>query len=128
VADLGASRTAASSSKLAMPVGGQIIRPYSKGKNDGVDIGASAGASVAAAGDGTVAAITKNTEGVPIVVIRHADNLLTVYGGIDGVTVAKGATVKRGQPIAKVRTGNPAFVHFEVRQGFDSVDPMKYLQ
>ena len=128
VADLGASRTAASSSKLAMPVGGQIIRPYSKGKNDGIDIGASAGASVAAAGDGTVAAITKNTEGVPIVVIRHADNLLTVYGGIDGVTVAKGATVKRGQPIAKVRTGNPAFVHFEVRQGFDSVDPMKYLQ
>ena len=79
-------------------------------------------------GLGTVAAITKNTEGVPIVVIRHADNLLTVYGGIDGVTVAKGATVKRGQSIAKVRTGNPAFVHFEVRQGFDSVDPMKYLQ
>jgi len=27
-----------------------------------------------------------------------------------------------------LRTGNPAFVHFEVRQGFDSVDPMKYLQ
>ena len=33
-----------------------------------------------------------------------------------------------GAYIAKVRTGNPAFVHFEVRQGFDSVDPMKYLQ
>lgn len=128
VADLGASRTAASGSKFGMPVSGQIIRGYSKGKNDGIDIGAGAGASVAAAGDGTVAAITKNTEGVPIVVIRHADNMLTVYGGIDAVSVAKGATVKRGQSIAKVRAGSPSFVHFEVRKGFDSVDPSGYLQ
>ena len=127
VADLGATRSE-SGGKLAMPVGGQIIRGYSKGKNDGIDIGAAAGTSVAAAGDGTVAAITKNTEGVPILVIRHADNLLTVYGGIDAVSVAKGATVKRGQSIAKVRSGNPSFLHFEVRKGFDSVDPTKYLQ
>ena len=128
VADLGATRTAASSSKLAMPVGGQIIRGYAKGKNEGIDIGAAAGAGVAAAADGTVAAITKNTDGVPILVIRHADNLLTVYGGIDAVSVAKGATVKRGQSIAKVRAGSPSFLHFEVRKGFDSVDPTKYLQ
>ena len=128
VADLGATRSAASGAKFGMPVSGQIIRGYSKGRNDGIDIGAGAGTSVAAAGDGTVAAITKNTDGVPIVVIRHADNLLTVYGGIDAVSVAKGATVKRGQSIAKVRSGSPAFLHFEVRKGFDSVDPTKYLQ
>ena len=128
VADLGASRSAASGGKLAMPVSGQIIRGYSKGRNDGIDIGAGAGTSVAAAGDGTVAAITKNTDGVPILVIRHADNLLTVYGGIDAVGVTKGATVKRGQSIAKVRSGSPSFLHFEVRKGFDSVDPTKYLQ
>ena len=36
--------------------------------------------------------------------------------------------VKRGQAIAKVRASSPAFLHFEVRQGFDSVDPMPYLQ
>ena len=128
VADLGATRSSASGGKFAMPVAGQIIRGYSKGRNDGIDIGAGAGTSVAAAGDGTVAAITKNTDGVPILVIRHADNLLTVYGGIDAVSVAKGATVKRGQSIAKVRAGSPSFLHFEVRKGFDSVDPTKYLQ
>ena len=127
VADLGATRSAASGGKFSMPVSGQIIRGYSKGRNDGIDIGVSAGTSVAAAGDGTVAAITKNTDGVPILVIRHADNLLTVYGGIDAVAVSKGATVKRGQSIAKVRAGNPSFLHFEVRKGFDSVDPTKYL-
>ncbi len=128
VADLGATRSTASGAKFGMPVSGQIIRGYAKGRNDGIDIGASAGTSVAAAGDGTVAAITKNTDGVPILVIRHADNLLTVYGGIDAVSVSKGATVKRGQSIAKVRSGSPAFLHFEVRKGFDSVDPTKYLQ
>jgi len=128
VADLAPQRTSASASKLAMPVSGKVIRGYAKGKNEGVDIGASAGAPVVAAAAGTVAAITKNTDGVPIVVIRHEGNLLTVYGGIDALAVEKGTPVTRGQPIAKIRNAATPFLHFEVRQGFDSVDPMGYLQ
>ena len=111
-----------------MPVQGSIIRGYQKKKNDGVDISASPGTPVGAASDGTVAAITKDTQGVPILVIRHAKDLLTVYANIDGIAVKKGDKVKRGQAIAKVRASDPAFLHFEVRQGFDSVDPMPYLQ
>lgn len=127
--DLGAQKTAASgSARLAMPVSGKIIRAYQKKKNEGIDIAASAGTAVAAAGDGTVAAITKDTDQVPILVIRHEGNLLTVYANIDGIAVAKGDRVKRGQPIARVRSSDPAFLHFEVRQGFDSVDPVPYLQ
>ena len=128
--DLGASRTAASagSAKFAMPAPGAIIRPYVKGKNDGVDIAASAGTSVKAAAAGTVAAITKDTDQVPILVLRHDGGLLTVYANIDGITVAKGAKVSRGQTIAKVRAGDQGFVHFEVRKGYDSVDPMPYLE
>ena len=128
-ANLGADRTAAwGSSRLLMPVSGKIIRTYEKKKNDGIDIAATAGTAVKAAGDGTVAAITKDTEQVPILVIRHDGNLLTVYANIDGIAVQKGDKVARGQTIAKVRASNPAFVHFEVRQGFESVDPMPYLQ
>lgn len=128
-ADLGAQKTAASgTARLAMPVSGKIIRGYQKKKNEGIDIAAAAGTSVKAAGDGTVAAITKDTDQVPILVIRHEGNLLTVYANIDGISVAKGDKVKRGQPIAKVRTSDSAFLHFEVRQGFDSVDPVPYLQ
>ena len=117
----------ATSSKLMMPVQGSIIRAYKKGTNDGIDIGAAAGTPVKAAGDGVVAAITKDTQGVPIVVVRHANNVLTVYAGIDGLNVEKGASVKRGQTIGKVRSGNPSFLHFEVREGFNSVDPVPYL-
>lgn len=125
--DLGKQVTA-SKSKLEMPVSGSVIRPYAKGKNDGVDISASPGASVQAAEAGTVAAITKDTENVPILVLRHADGLLTVYANIDAISVKKGDSVKRGQSIAKVRNSTPGFIHFEVRQGFESVDPMPYLQ
>ena len=126
--DLGAERTAASATKFAMPVVGSIIRAYQKGKNDGIDIAAAAGAPVLAAEDGTVAAITTDTSGTPIVVIKHADNLLTDYAGVDGLKVAKGAVVKRGQTIAVVKAGDPAFLHFEVRRGVESLDPMTYLQ
>jgi murein DD-endopeptidase MepM/ murein hydrolase activator NlpD len=104
------------------------VRPYEKGKNEGIGIGAAAGSPVRAAADGTVAAITQDTDQVPIIVIRHADNLLTVYANVEGISVAKDATVRRGQTIAAVRPGNPTFLHFEVRRGFESVDPMTLLQ
>ena len=110
-----------------MPVQGRIIRAYQKGKNEGIGISASAGTSVVAADDGTVAAITRDTDQVPILVVRHADNLLTVYAGVDQIAVKKGDSVKRGQKIAVVRAANPPFLHFEVREGFESVDPGPYL-
>ncbi len=126
--DLGSQRTAASASKFAMPLNGSIIRGYQKKVNDGIDIAAAAGSPVKAAADGVVAAITKDQSGTPIIVVKHEGGLLTVYAGVDGVTVAQGASVKRGQTIASVKAGSPAFLHFEVRQGLESVDPLPYLQ
>ena len=64
---------------------------------------------------------------MPIVVIRHPDNLLTVYANVANVSVAKGDSVSKGASIAKLRPGDDSFVHFEVRKGFDSVDPTPYL-
>ena len=113
---------------MAMPVAGKIIRAYAKGSNDGIDISAAPGTPVKAAADGTVAAITSSADQVPIVVVRHADNLLTVYANVDKITVKKGASVKRGQQLAQLRSGSDAYVHFEVRNGFDSVDPSPYLK
>lgn len=122
------TQTAASdTSKLQLPVQGRIIRTFEKGKNEGISISANAGDSVVAADSGTVAAITRDTDQVPILVIRHADNLLTVYAGVDEIAVQKGDTVSRGDKIAVVRAATPPFLHFEVREGFDSVDPDPYL-
>lgn len=117
----------ASATRFAMPAAGSIIRGYEKGKNEGIDIAAAAGSPVKAASAGTVAAITQDTDEVPILVLRHPDNLLTVYANIDDIAVKKGDSVSRGQTVAKVRAGTPAFLHFELRKGFDSIDPMPYL-
>ncbi|PSL20412.1 LysM peptidoglycan-binding domain-containing M23 family metallopeptidase [Shimia abyssi] len=124
--DLGKSQSA-STAQMSYPVDGKIIRPYSKGKNNGIDISAPAGAPVQAAADGKVAAITTDADDIKILVVRHADNLMTVYYNVDAVSVKKGASVKRGQKIAKL-PAKDSFVHFEVRKGFDSVDPTPYLK
>ncbi|TYB83456.1 LysM peptidoglycan-binding domain-containing protein [Maritimibacter fusiformis] len=125
--DLGESRTAASSARMAMPVDGKIVRAFEKGKTDGIDISATAGSAVRAAADGTIAAITRDTDQVPILVIKHSGNILTVYAGIDSIKVKKGDRVTRGQAIAQVRAADPAFLHFQVREGTVSVDPLDYL-
>ena len=75
-----------------------------------------------------VAAITEDTNGIPIIVVKHPDNLLTVYSNISALAVAKGDTVTRGQKLAEIRRDGTAALHFEVRNGFDSVDPMTYLR
>ncbi|SIN95871.1 peptidoglycan DD-metalloendopeptidase family protein [Vannielia litorea] len=126
--DLGKQATQASASKarFSTPVQGNIIRAFSA-KSDGIDIGAPAGTAVKAADAGTVAAITQSTDKVPILVLRHSGGLLTVYANVDGLTVAKGDKVSKGQTIAKVRSGNPSFLHFEVRDGLKAVDPAQYL-
>ncbi|MBD0864855.1 MAG: peptidoglycan DD-metalloendopeptidase family protein [Rhodobacteraceae bacterium] len=128
VADVGRPSVSATRAQMEFPVKGKIIRDYSKGRNDGIDIAASPGAPVIAAIDGTVAAITSDTGKVPIIVLRHPDNILTVYANVDDIRVQKGDSVKRGTRIASLRDGDDAYVHFEVRNGFDSVNPMSYLE
>jgi lipoprotein NlpD len=125
--EMAAQQTTASSSDMAMPAQGSIIRAYAPGRNEGVDIGAPAGSPVVAAAAGTVAAVTTNTDGVQIVVVRHPDGLLTVYTNLDNLTVAKDAAVTRGQRIGSVAAGDPSFLHFEVRRGMESQDPSPYL-
>lgn len=135
--NLGSERTSASTggSKLSMPVQGSIIRPYQKGKNEGIDISATAGSNVSAAAAGTVAAVTKSTDNVSIVILRHdggpfgsSEPILTVYANLEGIAVERGARVTRGQTLGKVRAGDPSFIRFEVRRGFDTLDPTEYLR
>ncbi len=127
--DLGTSsaQPASTGARFEMPIQGPIIRAYAPGQNEGIDIGAPAGTAVKAAGSGTVAAVTADTSGGAIVVIKHSDGLLTVYTQMDNLTVEKNANVSRGQTIGQVRSADPSFLHFEVRRGLQSLDPADFL-
>lgn len=116
----------AAAARFVVPVGGTIQRAFGSG-NEGIDIAASSGTAVRAAAAGTVAAITQDTDQVPILVIRHPDGLLTVYANIQNITVSRGDQISQGQNVAQVGPGNPSFLHFEVRRGFEAVNPTEFL-
>ncbi len=125
--NLAADRTPpGASGKLLTPVKGKIIRGYSS-SNEGLDIASAVGTSVKAAESGEIALVSKSVGQNTIILVRHPDNLYTVYSNVSDVSVQKGQKVKRGQTIAKVASGNPSFLHFEIRRGTESVDPIPYL-
>ena len=113
--------------QFSYPVNGKIIRDYVKNKTDGIDISAPEGTPIVAAEKGIVAAITSDTQEVPIIVLKHEGNLLTVYAGIGDIGVKEKEKVLKSQLLGKIRPGNPSFLHFEVRRGFESIDPMEFL-
>lgn len=126
--------TATATARFVAPVNGSIIRPFSRdagARSDGVDFAAPQGAAVVAAAPGQVALVSESLGGLgTIVLIRHENDLLTVYGRVDGVTVKKGDRVQQGQTIGAVApgaSGRDPSLHFEVRQGAESVDPERYL-
>lgn len=121
-------KPAAAASKLQPPVTGAVLKPWTKGRSEWIEIAANPGTPVKAAADGTVAIISQDTDQKTIVVIRHANNLLTVYVNIDDIAVQKGDKIARGQQIAKVAEGTPSKLHFELREGIESIDPTPFLK
>lgn len=117
------------------PVDGPIAIAFNKSsggaRNDGVDFDAPAGTTVRAAADGEVALVSPSLGGLgTIVLIRHRDGYLTVYGRVDGVSAVKGDQVTAGQQIGVVAAptgGDPARMHFEVRNGATSLNPEEYF-
>lgn len=112
---------------LVAPVEGSVKTPFSR-QNEGVDYAARLGAPVRAAAEGSVAAITRDTDQVPILILRHPDGYLTVYANIKDIRVDKGDSVRAGQRIASVGGAEPAFLHFELRKGLDALDPMPFIK
>ena len=114
--------------KFLKPIEGVILQPYKRDLNDGIDISAASGEIIIAVADGKVVAITKDTEQRSILILRHYGNLLTIYANITKILVEKGETVQAGQRIASISDGKPSFLHFEVREGLESVNPNKYIK
>jgi len=123
---------ATSNAPFVTPVSGSVARGYQptgRNKNEGLDYATAAGATVRAAGEGTVALVSDSLGGLgTIVLIRHSSDLMTVYGRVNDVSVAKGDSVRQGQSIGKVAPADSPIMHFEVRVGTESVNPAQYLQ
>jgi len=117
------------------PVQGKILRNYgvvSHGQsNDGINIAARFGEDVRAAENGIVVYADSGLRSFGnLILIKHADGFITAYGHNDKLLVKKGDNVKKGQTIALAGTSGGVDVpqvHFSVRRGVQSVNPMLFL-
>lgn len=98
-----------------------------------IDIGVFSGTPVYACGDGYVMVSSSNGARGIYVMIKHADNLYTLYQHLSSSSVRVGQTVKRGQLIA--HSGNTGIssgphLHLEVRTSpyyGSEVNPLNYM-
>ena len=119
---------------LIWPVKGELTSRFgnrSGRHHDGIDIGARKGTSVVAAAEGKVMFAGWGPTGYGLmIIIKHKNDLTTVYAHNSHIHVYKNQIVKQGQRIASVgstgRSTGP-HLHFEVRNDSHPINPLNYL-
>jgi len=128
--------SARSSSKFSWPVRGNILSHYGAKSiglfNDGINITAPRGTTVAASENGVVAYAGNEVKGMGnLIIVQHEGGWMTVYAHLDSMTVRRGARVSVGQKIGTVGTTGKVDkpqLHFEVRKGTKAYNPESYLK
>lgn len=129
--------------KLPMPVSGNsmIVSEFGKHShkdyekvelmNNGIDIEATPGAKALAVFDGVVTMVTVMDGYRNVVLVRHG-NYITVYAGIDKLSVRKGDKVKTGQELGTIHSDKNdsarTRLHFEIRHEKEKLDPAQWLR
>lgn len=120
-------------SRFTWPVEGKVVSPFGirKGRrHDGIDIKASRGTPIRAAGDGRVVFAGRMRGYGNLVLVRHKDHFFTAYAHNRANRVKKGGWVKRGAVLGLVgstgRSTGP-HLHFEIREGEKARNPLFFL-
>lgn len=99
-------------------------RYNTKTRNDGIDIDCSGGQTVKAINKGKVV-YAENLSGYGLLVlVDHQDGYYTIYGNLDNISVKNGQSVSQGQTLGS----SSDYLHFEIRQGTSSRNPIDYLK
>jgi len=121
---------------LGWPLSGNLLARYG-GKlpdgrtSSGVLIGAPAGSTVTAVADGTVVFSDWMTGYGMILIVDHGNGYMSLYAHNDTLLKDAGASVKRGDALAKVGNSGGQGVtalYFELRRGGQPVNPDSWLQ
>lgn len=119
--------------RFIWPVEGEISSLFGMRhgrRHDGVDIRAKRGTPVIAADEGEVV-YSKRMRGYGnLVLLKHSEDLFTVYAHNSVNLVKKGQKVRKGETISKVgQTGRATgpHLHFEVREGTQPRNPLFFL-
>jgi len=115
----------------AWPVSGKVLKTFSAdgdGKQ-GINLGGAEGDEIKAAAAGRVVYSGSGLTGYGnLIIIKHDSNYLTAYGYNRELLLEEGASVGKGETIARMgRNGNTPMLHFELRSDGRAVDPLAYL-
>ena len=127
-----------SNSNFVIPVNGKIKNEYNpfpsdgEKKNNGIDFEVNGKSEIKATFDGVVVLISEKAVGSSgkIVLMKHENELISIYGGIEEIFVEKGQKIKKSTLIGKSigNENDKSIVHFEIRQGMKSIDPMSLIK
>lgn len=120
---------------FSWPIRGRLISTYGSKingvYNDGINIEADRGMPVLAAEGGEVVHIGQSLESYGnLVLVRHKFDYITAYAHLEDVLVTKGQKIEKGQPVGTVGSSGSVSkpqVHFQIRRGKRSVDPLNHL-
>jgi murein DD-endopeptidase MepM/ murein hydrolase activator NlpD len=130
-----ASLPVQAASRWQWPVEGKVTESFGPKANgeasEGIVIAAAENTPIRAAQSGEVAFVGEDAKNYGnIVILRHPDGTMASYSHASRIVVKKGDAVRAGNTIAYVgKTGNAASpqLHFAVREGKNSVDPLSKL-
>lgn len=120
-----------------LPVEGFLTTHFQKGgwfvgrSHLGIDIAAKKGATIRAAGAGTVVLSGWTPDFGNVVVLSHGNGLYSYYGHAMRLMVEQGFHVRKGQPIALLgssgMTSSAPHLHFEIWKDGEPLDPEQVL-
>lgn len=117
--------------QFAWPANGKIVSSFNDGANlKGIGIAGKPGQPVFASAPGRVIFSGTGIRGFgKLIVIKHNNTFLSVYGHNSELLVKEGQNVSKGQKIAEMGNtdADQVKLHFEIRRYGKPVDPMKLL-
>lgn len=119
-------------SNMTAPSSGKIVKGFGiqdasgSGFHYGIDILTENNENIVAANDGKVIEIATNTEYGTYIIIRHSEEITTLYGNLNEILTNVGDTVSKGQPIAYV--SNKGTYYFELCRNDTYLDPTEFIK
>lgn len=126
--------------KLDWPVEGRVVshfgeqshpRFYTKIQNQGIEIQTRSKTEVIAVAGGKVVYVSRLRGYGEFLILQHDAEYYTLYARLSEILVKAGDEVERLEKIAWVgddETANFPCLHFEIRKGKSSVDPLEWLR
>ncbi len=118
----------------AWPANGSVIKAFGKASdgiiNNGINIKAKAGSPVVAIDGGKVIFVGAIKGMGKVVLIEHTNKMIAAYAQVGEISVRPNDMIKKNQRIAEIlgTEGTEGELHFELRKGTKSINPMDYLK